>query len=55
MPHMEFNVYEGVKNIKVKDGKKTENIELDAPLTAPYVVNWRQFVKYVDPTKLFGE
>lgn len=55
VPHFVFNIFDNVTEINVNSGKSVEVVSLDYKLPNPYIINWRNFIKYTDPSKMFGE
>ena len=53
VPYFKMNVFHGVKEIIVRDGKKNVTVQVDLP--TPYIVNWRQLIKYADKDLMFGD
>jgi hypothetical protein len=51
VPYFEMNVFHGVKEIVIRDGKKNMTVQVDLPM--PYIVNWRQLVKYANKDLMF--
>lgn len=53
IPAMIFKIYDNPITFKLRDRETKSDIEIVATLPNPIIINWKDFVKYGDPTKLF--
>lgn len=53
MPAMILKVYDKPITFKIRDRETKTNIEVTAKLPNPIILNWKDVVKYGDPTKFF--
>lgn len=53
VPNFKMNIFHNVDEIVIRDGKKNVTVQVDLP--TPYIVNWRQLVKYADKDLMFGD